>query len=243
MGYLTARPTSNDLDSQQQHNPWGGDELLDDTALLLGGLGKRCTKCKRVTRNQFLKKGLCPDCREKPADMPDIFKPKYLNLYVLTGYVKASLGDLANNTYSEQELKWGKAWIAELIQRLAEMQKEIPTAGQFKKGHHMTLSWSLSGPLHKAVVASGFTDECQWLHQLRDVIGKVSRCCREFLKNPLKAKKRRQKLKSFCEELCKNLPCEERFRPGPVALVIEIPPEKRCRRTNYMADGQPGEAD
>ena len=47
-------------------SPWGGNHIVDDTAILLSGDGKRCSDCKRVTWNKFLHEDRCPDCyREK----------------------------------------------------------------------------------------------------------------------------------------------------------------------------------
>lgn len=62
MGFLSVRPNSNE---RPPSNPYGGDEFCDDTCLLLNGLGKRCDGCHRVTRNNFLENGMCPDCRPK----------------------------------------------------------------------------------------------------------------------------------------------------------------------------------
>ncbi len=47
----------------EEFNPYGGDEYMDDVALLLNRLAARCTGCKRVTKNKFLKEGRCPVCR------------------------------------------------------------------------------------------------------------------------------------------------------------------------------------
>lgn len=228
MGYLSRKPTSNDLDSQKQRSPWGGDEFLDDTVLLLNGLGKRCAACKQVARNQFLENGLCPGCRTEDIDgMSEIHKPEYLNLYDLAHYVKAYLSDLLNGTCSERGAEWGNAWITELVQRLGEIKKDLGIS-------FLTIA------LHKTAIASGFTDGCERLSQLCQVIEKVRQSFLKFLKNPQKAKKRAQKLKLFCEILCQKMPYEERFKPGPVVPEIKIP---RSTRRNYMANGQPGEAD
>jgi len=44
--------------------PYGGQgEVLDDTALLLNSLAKRCAGCNRPTKNKYLKEGRCPVCR------------------------------------------------------------------------------------------------------------------------------------------------------------------------------------
>lgn len=72
MGYLSRLPNSNEPSNKpsRKQNPWGG---VDGFALLLNRDGARCVDCKRVTRNCFLEKGLCPDCyfkehgRQSPA--------------------------------------------------------------------------------------------------------------------------------------------------------------------------------
>ena len=50
-------------------NPWGSQNpCYDDIAVLLNRAGKRCSKCKRVILNRYLKykdddeKPYCPDC-------------------------------------------------------------------------------------------------------------------------------------------------------------------------------------
>lgn len=51
--------------------PYGGEgEDLDDAALLLNGLAKRCTGCKKPTKNKYLKSGKCPVCRGTTAQEP-----------------------------------------------------------------------------------------------------------------------------------------------------------------------------
>ncbi len=236
MGYLSRTPTSNDPPSTQG-NPWGGNELVDDVALLLNELGEKCAECKRVTHNQFLHNGLCPDCGEEPVDMPDIFKPEYLNLHDLAGYVKAHLGDLLKGSCSGRGMEWGKAWITELIHRLAEIKKEIS-----RGSINTRLDWGLATALQKSAIESRFIVEQEWqlFPQGGPVIAKIRRSFQLFLKNPTRINKQSQRLKLFCEILCKKMPYEERFRPGPVAPEIPTIREKHC---NYMADGQPGEAD
>lgn len=72
MGFGSRQPNFNDLPVNSA-NPWGGNELADDTCLLLNGVAARCADCHRVTRNCFLENGLCPDCykekhgKESPA--------------------------------------------------------------------------------------------------------------------------------------------------------------------------------
>lgn len=242
MGYLTRTPTSNDLDSQGQRSPWGGDELLDDTALLLGGLGKRCTGCKRITRNQFLENDLCPDCRKKPGDeIPDIFKPEYMNLHELTGYTKAHLEGLLSNDCSKRGMEWGVAWIAEMILRLKEIQQELPQ-GLVKT----RLSWSFLSALLTVLEESGFAEK-QKLKSLTGAsraVRKIIFSFQDLLANHAKDNKHITQLKLFCEVLYKKMPVQDRYGPGRLVMEIKLPPSPRHEpRHNYMADGQPGEAD
>lgn len=50
--------------------PYGGDDTIDDVALLLNGLGKRCAGCDKPTRNKYLKNGKCPVCRGTTKQEP-----------------------------------------------------------------------------------------------------------------------------------------------------------------------------
>lgn len=51
--------------------PYGGQgEDLDDVALLLNGLAKRCTECDQPTKNKYLKDSKCPVCRDTTAQEP-----------------------------------------------------------------------------------------------------------------------------------------------------------------------------
>lgn len=63
MGYLSRLPNSNDPPS----NSWdyGPQEPHDDVSVLLNGLGKRCSGCKRVTMNRCLTDGHCPVCKNE----------------------------------------------------------------------------------------------------------------------------------------------------------------------------------
>ncbi len=69
MGFLSRLPNSNDP-PKNSSNPWGSKnpEIIDDTAILLNEMGKRCSNsdCKRVVLNAYLKmkgeKYYCPDC-------------------------------------------------------------------------------------------------------------------------------------------------------------------------------------
>ncbi|HQK63554.1 MAG TPA: hypothetical protein PLF16_00200 [Candidatus Staskawiczbacteria bacterium] len=65
MGYLSRQPTSNDPPKPEGKSPWLEEtELLDEFALLLNGMAKRCQKCKRATRVRHLDADQhCPDCR------------------------------------------------------------------------------------------------------------------------------------------------------------------------------------
>ena len=70
MGWGSRLPSSNDPPRAGQ-NPWGATEMLDDTAILLNELGRRCQGgCHRVIRNEFLivvsdHGACCPDCAQK----------------------------------------------------------------------------------------------------------------------------------------------------------------------------------
>lgn len=51
--------------------PYGRQgQAMDDVALILNGLAKRCSGCKKVTRNEFLKDEKCPICRNTTAQEP-----------------------------------------------------------------------------------------------------------------------------------------------------------------------------
>jgi len=65
MGYGSRLPTSNEPPRPiKEKRKWLGDnEYLDEFALVLNGLTKRCTKCGGKTHVDYLKDGLCPDCR------------------------------------------------------------------------------------------------------------------------------------------------------------------------------------
>lgn len=56
MGNLSRLPNDNRV-IPPRCNPWGGhSDVLDDTALLLNEIAKRCTKCQRVIVNKHLRK-------------------------------------------------------------------------------------------------------------------------------------------------------------------------------------------
>ena len=81
MGFLSRKPTSDDPPEKCKDNLWGGDECYDDTCLLLNGLAKRCSRCKRVIRIEYLIKqdtqDFCPDCAAKTgAISPSEYKHK-----------------------------------------------------------------------------------------------------------------------------------------------------------------------
>lgn len=48
--------------SKYGESKWGGNNMVDDTALLLSGDGSRCDSCSAPTRNEYLRNGICPDC-------------------------------------------------------------------------------------------------------------------------------------------------------------------------------------
>lgn len=64
MGYGTRQPTSNEPPAMG--NPYL-DDRIDEFALILNGLGKRCKgSCGRAIPNKLLTaEGLCPDCAAK----------------------------------------------------------------------------------------------------------------------------------------------------------------------------------
>lgn len=68
MGYMSRLPNSNDA-PKLSNNPYGGDEFMDDIALLLNNMAKRCTTCKRVIRKKYLEahngQNFCPECVSK----------------------------------------------------------------------------------------------------------------------------------------------------------------------------------
>ena len=41
---------------------FGGNNLVDDEALLLGGHAMRCKMCEAPTKRGYLIEGVCPDC-------------------------------------------------------------------------------------------------------------------------------------------------------------------------------------
>lgn len=166
-----------------------------------------------------------------------MFKPEYLNLYQLIGYIKAHLSDLLNNTYSKNGIEWGKAWISALIQRLEEIKKEIQRGPIETK-----LSWSFVLALRKASVESGFIKKQDWklFSESNLAIDKICRSFLAFLKDYSSNNPIAPNLKLFCEVFCKEMPFAEQFEPAPTAMEIKLP---RSSRTNYMADGQQGEAD
>ena len=72
MGFMTRTPDSNDPPFQEK-NPWGSqNDLLDDTAVLLNNLGRRCCICKRVVLKAHLTcetgRYYCPDDAPPSAD-------------------------------------------------------------------------------------------------------------------------------------------------------------------------------
>jgi len=69
MGHQTRKPTSNDIPSSGN----GGlaacevyNGIMDDFAITLNGLGKRCKKCKLVAYHRNLnKEQICKTCNSK----------------------------------------------------------------------------------------------------------------------------------------------------------------------------------
>ena len=49
---------------------YGANACYDDVAIILNKMGKRCTECKRVALNKFLKNGQCPECRDGGSKTP-----------------------------------------------------------------------------------------------------------------------------------------------------------------------------
>lgn len=70
MGYLSRQPTSNDSPRPKTgKSPWLGEgEMMDETAMLLNELAKRCVVCNRATHVNYLDESQrCPDCKgEEP---------------------------------------------------------------------------------------------------------------------------------------------------------------------------------
>lgn len=66
MGLFSRLPTSNNsLKGDEAGNRWlETNEIMDEVALLLAGLAKRCVQCRRATSNKYLdSKQICPSCR------------------------------------------------------------------------------------------------------------------------------------------------------------------------------------
>jgi hypothetical protein len=67
MGFGSRKPTSNEPGRINEGNQYGPqDTIRDDFSVLLNGEGKRCSLCKRVILNKYLKykysKPYCPEC-------------------------------------------------------------------------------------------------------------------------------------------------------------------------------------
>ena len=83
MGFGSGKPNSNDLPMPPKgDSPWlEENEFVDEVALLLNGLAKRCTKCKRAARIKYLDKNQhCPDCREEALSVKKVEKRAAGNL-------------------------------------------------------------------------------------------------------------------------------------------------------------------
>lgn len=65
MGFGTRQPTSNDPPQNTGKSPWLEEtDDMDEFALVVNKLAKRCKKCKRFTRTKHLDSNQhCPDCR------------------------------------------------------------------------------------------------------------------------------------------------------------------------------------
>ena len=48
--------------SKYSESVFGGNNLVDDVALLLNELAKRCEMCATTTKNRYLRNKICPDC-------------------------------------------------------------------------------------------------------------------------------------------------------------------------------------
>ena len=48
--------------SKYAETMFGGNDLVDDACLLINGSAQRCKMCQAPTRNEYLEKGICPDC-------------------------------------------------------------------------------------------------------------------------------------------------------------------------------------
>jgi hypothetical protein len=48
--------------NEYSESRFGGDNLTDDEALLLGGDALRCKMCSAPTRVSYLNEDICPDC-------------------------------------------------------------------------------------------------------------------------------------------------------------------------------------
>jgi hypothetical protein len=64
MGFGSRLPTPNEPERATWR--YGPVEPHDDFSALLNGLARRCAGCKRVTLNQYLADGSCPECRSTP---------------------------------------------------------------------------------------------------------------------------------------------------------------------------------
>ena len=48
--------------SKYAESRFGGNNLTDDAALLLGGNANRCKMCQAATHSKYLNDKICPDC-------------------------------------------------------------------------------------------------------------------------------------------------------------------------------------
>lgn len=66
MGFLSRKPTSNDIPEELPNATWVREALtktVDTVLLLLSGKAKRCESCKAPALLKYLEDGQCPNCR------------------------------------------------------------------------------------------------------------------------------------------------------------------------------------
>jgi hypothetical protein len=76
MGFGTRKPTSNELPHVEENRWLKTNDCMDEVALLLNDMAKRCISCRRAISNEYLVDGKCPDCRPGDTRMgPEPAKP------------------------------------------------------------------------------------------------------------------------------------------------------------------------
>lgn len=89
MGYLTRKPTSNDLPRvETESTRWVAEALsdvVDTILLLLSDKARRCAGCRAPALLKYLEQGKCPDCRgeKMPPARVDSFQ---YDRFVAGGY-------------------------------------------------------------------------------------------------------------------------------------------------------------